>query len=169
VSYHSVFDASAVHYPVWRWVAPWLLGLIAGVALAAFPRIYTGRFRHTRVLGVAVGVGCSIAVIGIVMATSSQQNRIVGALAEKRYEQVEGTVVNFRPGAADSHPPEEFDVGSHHYRYAPAEDLYGFNQVAGNHGPLRNGVRVRIADVDGIIARLEIADSTSSRMPSNER
>jgi hypothetical protein len=78
-------------------------------------------------------------------------------LEQGSYQRVEGVVTGFRPGRADSHPPEEFDVDGHHFRYAPADQFYGFNTVAGEGGPIHEGARVRIADVDGIIARLEIA------------
>jgi len=162
-SYRLIFDASTVRYPTWQWVSPWLAAALLGLVLVRFPHIYGARPRYFRTFGVLLCVVGCLAAVGIEIASRSQRNRIVGALTSGRFRVVEGRITNFHPGSTDSHPPEEFDVGTHHYRYAPAEALYGFNRVAGGGGPLRAGLSVRIADVEGVIARLEIADSASVR------
>lgn len=158
MTYHLVFDASAVHYPIWRWMAPWLVAAAVGAILLRWPGVYgPKRRRFMRLFGallIAAGLG---GAVWIWRASVGQRERVLAALRGGRYVAVEGVVQHFRPGAADSHPPEEFDVGGRHYRYAPSELLYGFSQVAGAGGPVREGLRVRIADVDGLIARLEIA------------
>jgi hypothetical protein len=70
---------------------------------------------------------------------------------------VEGRVTDFIAGAASGHPPESFQVAGRWYRYSPYELVPGFHQVAANGGPLREGVIVRIGDVDGRIARLKVS------------
>jgi hypothetical protein len=106
-------------------------------------------------------------VIPLVLAhvNATRRDEVLSALHGGRYEVIEGTVQGFHAGAASSHPPEEFDVSGHHFRYAPAELLYTFNHVAGAGGPMREGLRVRIASVEGRIARLEIARKIPGVVP----
>ncbi|MFL5560996.1 MAG: hypothetical protein ACJ79K_05935 [Gemmatimonadaceae bacterium] len=65
--------------------------------------------------------------------------------------------------------PEKFTVYSHkqtfRYRYLESELAPGFNTPSDRGGPIRSGLRVRIADVDGRIARLEIAPDGGSTAP----
>lgn len=73
------------------------------------------------------------------------------------YELVEGTVENFVPGDRGAHHEESWTIRSggavHAYRYLVSRDEPGFRQSA---GPVYAGARVRVADVDGVIGRLEI-------------
>ena len=156
VSYRLVFDAAHQHYALWQILAPWLLAVAFGLVLIRFPNIYGRRPRFYRAFGallVVVGLGAPLAIWRV---SSTQRQHVVHALQEGRFEHVEGRVEHFRPGRADGHPSESFDVAGHHYHYSPSDWLYGFNHVSGAGGPVREGLRVRIADVDGVIARLEI-------------
>jgi hypothetical protein len=80
------------------------------------------------------------------------------ALERGDYTVVEGTVSDFVRGDRGGHRDEQFSVRSggrlHTYRYRSSVSRPGFHQ---SHGPIRAGLRVRIADVDGNIARLEVA------------
>lgn len=157
-SYRLAFDAANVHYPLWRQTLPWLAGAAAGVALVRWPGLYgDAKRRFTRAVGVLLCIaGCGIALV-LSTVNAQQRQRVVSALIERRCQILEGPVQHFRPGAADSHPPEEFDVAGQHFHYAPADQLYGFNQVVGAGGPVREGLQVRLCHIDGLIARLEIA------------
>jgi len=44
------------------------------------------------------------------------------------------------------------------YRYSTYEGAPGYRRTQARGGLVRNGIRVRIADVEGLIARLEIQD-----------
>jgi hypothetical protein len=157
-TYRLVFDATTVRYPASEWLLPLALFAAFGVALASFPRLSEPeRRRFVRPFGALSAIVAGAMAVGIWRTSEAQRSQVVGALRDGRYQLVEGVVEGFRPGAASSHPPEEFTVSGHRYRYAPAEHLYGFNQVAALGGPIRNGLRVRIAEVDGLIARLEVA------------
>ena len=155
--YRLIFDATTVRYPVWPWLLPLALFAAFGLVLVRFPNLYGQRSRFMRAVGTLltiVGLGSALFIWHV---RTGQRHKVIGALRDGHYALVEGRVSGFRPGAPTSHPPEEFDVNGHHYRYAPAEELYSFNHVAGAGGPIHDGVQVRIADVDGLIARLEIA------------
>jgi len=52
---------------------------------------------------------------------------------------------------------ERFVVNGHHYEYSDYVVSAGFNNTQSHGGPIREGITVRIADVRGKIARLEIA------------
>lgn len=84
------------------------------------------------------------------------------ALREGRFEVVEGTVTNFSPMPYEGHRDETFEVDGHRYAYSDYVLTQGFNNTASHGGPIREGLRVRIADVGGIIARLEIADDSAA-------
>jgi hypothetical protein len=77
------------------------------------------------------------------------------------YVTVEGTVEDFIAGDSGDHRPETWSVrdskGLHRYSYSPSRGFVGFTQTQAHGGPMRSGLRVRVADVDGLIARLEIA------------
>jgi hypothetical protein len=55
------------------------------------------------------------------------------------------------------HAMESFEVAGHCYSYSDYVVVAGFNNTQSHGGPIRNGLRVRIADIDGQIARLEVA------------
>jgi hypothetical protein len=82
------------------------------------------------------------------------------AIRDGRYRIVEGTVTDFVPADAGDHHPEHFAVltpgGRVEYFYSESTVTQGFNQSQNHGGPIRDGLRVRIADVGGKIARLEI-------------
>ncbi|HEX6041485.1 hypothetical protein [Longimicrobium sp.] len=78
-------------------------------------------------------------------------------LRDGEYARVEGVVEDFVPGDREGHRTERWSVrsGGRTYRYAyrTSQQVPGFHQAG---GPVREGLRVRVADVDGHIARLEV-------------
>ena len=80
---------------------------------------------------------------------------VCGALRGGRAIVVEGAVRDFLPGG-ESRKTETFKVGGRSYEYSQSEVQAGFNTVASQGGPIRDGLGVRIHDVDGQIARLEV-------------
>ena len=90
-------------------------------------------------------------------ATFGEHRELVAALESRRYVVVEGVVHDFVPGPLSEHPMESFEVEGHRYEYSNAMVTEGFNITQSHGGPMRDGLRVRIADVHGVIARLEIA------------
>ena len=77
---------------------------------------------------------------------------------------VEGRVEEFQPPSSLGGRrkfPETFKVYSHkqtfRYSYLEGQMKPGFNTPSDRDGPIRSMLQVRIADIDGRIARLEIA------------
>jgi hypothetical protein len=78
-------------------------------------------------------------------------------LSSGDYVVVEGRVENFVRGDKGGHKDERWSVRSggrlYTYQYKWSMVVPGFHRSA---GPMREGLHVRLADVDGYIARLEI-------------
>lgn len=73
------------------------------------------------------------------------------------YVLVEGVVTRYVPGRRDGHGDEEWTVVSggrpYRYRLNSAVEEWGYGEIL---GPVKQGSRVRIVDIDGHIARLEV-------------
>jgi hypothetical protein len=89
--------------------------------------------------------------------------RLREALRTGRYEVVEGTVTDFVPMPKEGDTKGQFVVNGHHYQHSDHLVTRGINNTQSQSGPIRAGLRVRIADVGGKIARLEIARSSDLR------
>ncbi len=87
----------------------------------------------------------------------SEQERLGRALESGKYTVVEGPIIDFVRGNANAHRYEEFAIISngqrHTYRYSASNRVPGFHQ---SQGPIREGMHLRIADIRGYIARLEV-------------
>ena len=79
--------------------------------------------------------------------------RLQRALRNSRYVVVEGRVEFFVSQSLMSKRPESWVVRGHAYAFAPHSAHAGFDQAR----RITEGAYVRIADVDGAIARLEVA------------
>ena len=95
-------------------------------------------------------------------STFSDYYKLKNALLTGKYEVVEGVITDFVPMPWGGHAMEHFKVNGHYYEYSNFNVIAGFNKTQAYGGPLRGGLNVRIADVDGQIARLEIADTEGS-------
>ena len=167
MQYELVFDAAEAGYRHgWLLCIPLVLA-IAGTGLLVLQRTcpevyYNLPWSPNNVLFKQVfpWVYTSFAMmagISVLTSTYGEYRRLRDALHSGRYEVVEGTVTGFVPMPWAGHAMESFCVGGRRYEYSDYEVSAGFNQTRSHGGPLDNGVRVRIADVDGVIARLEIA------------
>lgn len=110
---------------------------------AAFPYVWTG-----------FAVLWTLAVSAVVM---HDYLALVNALEEGRYDVVEGPVEQFVPMPKEGHTSERFVVDGRRYSYSDFEITTAFNNTSSHGGPIRQGLRVRIFDVNGNIARLEVA------------
>jgi hypothetical protein len=160
-AFRTVFDVRATGFqPEW-WP---LYGLVfVGLGLVL---LRLGPRPWSRFLG---GLAATLAVVWVVAPFAihfSEYRRLRNALDTGRYILVEGTVEDFVAGRRDSHPPERFRVAGREYVYSPAIVTSGFRRLQVDGGPIRPGLRVRIYDVDGAIARLEIQDAGVSSSPA---
>lgn len=161
--YVTVFDAAQVRSPVRLVVAISTIVLIAAVAalIARRRRAHPSGLREAIASPIplicCVAIGAAPLVILFVLLEASILGHLQNALANGRYDVVEGPVQNFVPGDRGGHRDESFSVTAggttYLYRYSSSMDEPGFHRSA---GPMRAGMHVRIADVDGHIARLEV-------------
>jgi hypothetical protein len=90
----------------------------------------------------------------------AQHGQLRSALAERSYVAVEGVVYDSPQGAAKDVDGKSWVVESgrtaHWYRYDSSPLSVGYRRSAPGTGGLRDGARVRIADVGGRIAKLEV-------------
>lgn len=99
---------------------------------------------------VVLAAVCTFVCVPIVYCTRSS---LVSALRERRYVVVQGEVTDFQGTPPLVKGPETWTVAGHRYELGRRGATSGFRE----RGVVRAGMYVRIADVDGAIARLEIA------------
>jgi hypothetical protein len=91
----------------------------------------------------------------------AQHARLRAALRGGGYTTVEGVVHDFVAPGDERLPRRQLLVESgpeaHWYPYALSRLSPGYRRPSPRGGGLRDGARVRIADVGGVIARLEVA------------
>lgn len=161
--YVTVFDAAQVRSPVRLVVAISTVVLVAAVAalIAWRRRANPSGLREATASPIpvicCVAIGAAPLVILFVLLEASDLWRLQKALSDGRYDIVEGPVRNFVPGDRGGHQDESFSVvtggTTYSYRYRSSMHEPGFHRSA---GPMRAGIHVRIADVGGHIARLEV-------------
>lgn len=159
MSYEIVFDVRSEGFRYWfipvTCLAFVALFLVRVLWRRAHP--YTGGSRWRRVEPyVALGLAVLFTVVSSVTMLR-ERDQLASALEDGRFVTVEGVVSKFVPMPEDGHPHESFEVAGRRYEYSDYMVTAGFNRTQSFGGPVREGLRVRIADVEGTIARLEIA------------
>ena len=148
ISYQTVFDIGHQFPQYW-----WLLGIPLVMFTAGFLMLGSKDSRHSRAF-----IYFFLAISGTVGIAfgGGYRDRIRAmreAITNGRYRTVEGTVADFVPADAGDHHPEHFAVvtpgGRVEYSYSESGVTQGFNQSQHHGGPLRDGLRVRIANVNG--------------------
>ena len=154
-----VYDLDREGFSEW----PFLLAL-CGLALLSVAFIIYDRRRpraglqgaYRRVFLYAFALmAWTIAIPGVLDMLSAYRTN-VRALREGQYERVEGIVQHFVPAPAGGHRDETFDVAGHHYAYSDFVVVPGYHRSQSHGGVVREGARVRIADLNGTILRLEL-------------
>ena len=159
-AYEVVYDAAQVRFPAWP-VA------LTGLAVAAFGVGLGAYFRRRRVQStVAQTVVTSAIIFGVSWTLLvggglyAQHGQLTRALSEGSFVRVEGIVHDKPPGGATDvdGPSWVVEAGStaHWYRYDRSPLTVGYRRSAPGSGGLRDGARVRIADIGGRIARMEV-------------
>jgi hypothetical protein len=153
--YRVVFDISQKGLDWWL-PAIGFLFLIAGIVLA-----WTGRLQEWtrwRITGY-VFVGFSLFWTLVVLATTLREYLVLHeAYRNGHYSVVEGEVENFHPMPYAGHQDECFSVKGTSFCYSDFEPTAGFNNTASHGGPIRSGLPVRVAYVDGHILRIEVEE-----------
>ena len=155
-----VYDATRVWFPGWPVVGGGVAMALAGAALLRHSRRSAPTATAARWIGTVLAVtgpACALLLGGGLYA---QHARLRSALRVGDYIAVEGLVYD-RPAGARGDAGESWVVESgetaHWYRYERSRLGAGYRRAGPGDGGLRDGDRVRIADVKGRIARLEVA------------
>ena len=160
IGYEVVYDAAQVRFPAWP-VA------LTGLAVAAFGVGLGAYLRRRRVQSTVAQTAVTSAIIFGVSWTLllggglyAQHGQLTRALSEGSFVRVEGIVHDKPAGTATDVEGASWvvEAGStaHWYRYDRSPLAVGYRRAAPGSGGLRDGARVRIADIGGRIARVEV-------------
>jgi|SRR5690242_13274074 len=162
--YSLLFDVGRSGYRLWY--VP-VVGGLATIALGTVTELSgRGSKAGSPLARAAVWLTLSgVVSVVLLVSTFRQYANLRDALRQGTYLTVQGAAENFR-AAVDGHF-ESFDVAGHHFAYASSFLTNAYNRSKPHGGLVMEGTHVRIADVGGEIARLEISCSevTRSRQP----
>ena len=160
IEYQVIYDAARMPFPAWPVALVGLAVAALGVGLGSYFRrrgVTSAAARMVVTSAIIFGVSWALLVGGGLYA---QHGQLRSALAEGSFVRVEGVVYDKPPGAADGANVGSWvvEAGSkaHWYRYDRSPLSIGYRRRAPGTGGLRDGARVRIADVGGHIARIEV-------------
>ena len=161
-AYRTVYDAAQLIFPAWPVAAVGLVVAAAGVGLGAYLRgraVTSAALRTVVTSAIIFGVSWTLLVGGGLYA---QHGQLRTALREGSFVRVEGVVYDTPRGPADGIVRGNWVVESgntaHWYPYDNSLLAVGYRRTAPGTGGLRDGSRVRIADIGGRIARLEVEE-----------
>ena len=152
LNYQTVYDATSAHTTLW---------LFLWIAIVVGTLVLTRKLRQNGLETVEIGkiVFGTCVLLAFVSPVMLYDYRMARAIRSGRFTLVEGVVANLQP--SNGHVEESWEVESkrqvHRFHYLDDNITPGFRNTEYNGGPIRAGLHVRIAEVDGHIARLEIA------------
>lgn len=157
--FELVFDLAEVGYRQWGYTAFGLVAVACSIGLYFLGRSALKTsfpiFRST-----LPKVGLVVSILFTLVAflpTYVPYHKLRSAYDGGQAVTVEGMVTNFSAENTSQKQPETFEVEGQAFRYSMYLLTPGFNQSRPLGGPLKEGVHVRIAHVDGAIVKLEIA------------
>jgi hypothetical protein len=154
-----VFDVTQQGYRDWTFPAFGLIFVAIGIGVLVHDH-YRGVRKSTalRRFFPYFYLGFALIWTTVTFATTfTDYIRLRNAVRSGRCEIVEGTIADFVPMPYQGHAMEHFVVNGHYFEYSDFVVTAGFNNTQSHGGPLGEGRRVRICNVGGEIARLEIA------------
>jgi hypothetical protein len=157
--YVVVFDVTQEGYRQWTFPAFGLILVAAGLAVLIFELLRPSRkFKKVNRIYPSIFIGMALLWTLVSFAFTFGDYLILrNRVRNGRCEVVEGTVSSFVPMPPEGHAMEHFIVNGHYYEYSDYQVIAGFNHTQSHGGPIAEGRRVRICDVGGEIARLEVA------------
>ena len=162
MGYQVYYDIQQVGYPGW-----WIFGVGAffisvGMIffLARNNRSFNSMFEssdlQSKVMPI-VAVIFGMIGLGAGALNYSHFAELRNAARNGEHEVAEGRVKEFVPMPAGGKGDESFVVNGQRFSYSEYDLTKGYNQTQNQGGPIREGLQVRIAHVNGEIIRLEIA------------
>lgn len=163
--YQVVFDVASADTSVWPVVGGIGFALLVGIVLFDLYRLRTAqpsrlmpaRSSDSLSLLTLIALLMAVLVFSFLYVTSNQQRTLVAAERSGAATLVEGVVSHFVPWPHGPHKMERFCVASTCFEYSDHVINGGFNRTSAEGGPIREGLRVRVMHVGGVIVRLEIA------------
>lgn len=160
LTYEIIYDAARLPFPGWPVAVLGVAVAAAGAGLGAYTRRRASASPLLRVVSTsAVVFGASWALL-VGGGLYAQHSQLREALRKGSFVRVEGIVHDRPPGGANEDIGPSWVVESgevaHWYRYDRSPLAIGYRRSAPGSGGLTNGARVRIADIGGRIARLEV-------------
>ena len=154
MTYQVVFDAAEHGYRTWWFTLPGAFAIaIAGVLPAIARRKLSVRDRRAAPVAALVLIVVGLTwIIYNYEITHHEYLELVNGLRTNQFNTVEGRVTDFVPEGPDGHPDEHWSVRGHRYEISSGRVTSAFNTP----GIVRSGDSVRIADIGGVIARLEV-------------
>ena len=169
MQYTTVFDVARDGFAAWWGTAAGAAFIVVGTGALIHLRRQIGPKARFQKMFMVVWTGFAVVwTISVYSGTHTEFVQLREALATNQFTVVEGLVTNFKPAPTGGHADEQVDVGEHHYSFSDYVVIAGYHRSRSHGGAMREGLRVRIADVNGQIARLDTAVSISTPLP-NER
>jgi hypothetical protein len=159
MSYQLVFDVGMEGYRGWTLLWLFVLFSVVGAGWILLRRRYPTS-RRSRLARIGPYLFTSVTVPAMLVGnitTYLEYRELISRLRTGEFKIVEGRVEQFDPMPWEGHKNESFVVDGHRYSYSDYDGGVGFNRTSSHGGPIRQGLNVRIADINGVIARLEIA------------
>jgi len=160
IDYTVIYDAASLRFPAWPVALIGFAVAALGVGLGAYFRqrgVTSAPARTVVTSAIIFGVSWALLVGGGLYA---QHGQLRSALAEGSFVRVEGVVYDTPRGPADGVVVGNWVVEdsskAYWYRYDRSPLAVGYRRSAPGTGGLRDGSRVRIADIGGRIARIEV-------------
>ena len=157
MNYEVVYNVATIPFRYPRDALFGLLPVAIGLVMTIAPKLWTeARSGFIRLLGITATAFGAFLLLGVPAQQRAAYEELRAGLERGTYTLTEGVISDFTPGKPDGHPMERFVVAGREFRYSPYTSI-GFNRIGAVGGPIRLGRQVRIADVNGVIARLEVA------------
>ncbi|SRR5579871_513940 len=140
---------------------PWWLSAVVPIAVAAFTVFAIVAFVKFKKRRVAVVIAYVVMLFTVMTLSpagvSDMYARARDSYVKGDYLIAEGSVVNFHPMPYSGHQNETFSVNGVEFSYSDYVIVPCFSNTASHGGPIREGLRVRIAYSGNCILKLEIA------------
>lgn len=166
--YIPVFDVARDGFAAWWFSGVGIAFIAIGTGVLIYVRKQTGPKARLRKMFMMVWTGAAVLwTISAYSVTRAEYVRLRDALATHRGLLVEGVVTHFKPEPSGGHANEEFDVGERHYSFSDYVVISGYHRSKSHGGAIREGLHVRITDINGQIGRLDTAADIAAPLPND--
>jgi len=145
--------------PPWQ---PHVIVLLIGVIGTIAALVAVMRYRQRKLIVGIVYAFFLLAAVTVYPGSGIRDmyQRAQDAYRYGQYQTIDGVVTNFHPMPYSGHQNESFVINGIQFTYSDYVLVPCFNNTASHGGPIRDGIRVRIAYSGDCILRLDIADSS---------